>query len=73
MRVVPVICADFVERVVLAGVAEAFGKCYTLSALMRWCAEQEPRVEILEIVTQDEYTHDLVVPFGAAFLSFDTA
>ena len=72
MRVVPVISAEFAERAVLAGVTQTFGNCHTLLALMRWCAEQIPRVQILEIVTQDEYTHDVVLPFGAVFLSFDT-
>lgn len=72
MRVVPVIFAELVEQVVLDGVTESFGGCHTLAALMRWCAEQLPRVQFSEIVTQDEYTHDVVLPFGAAFLSFDT-
>ena len=37
-----------------------------------------PRVQIAEIVTQDEYTHDVVLAFGDGFLelryhlSFDT-
>jgi hypothetical protein len=72
MRVVPVISAELVERVDLDRVAETFGSCHTLAALMRWCAEQSPPVQIAAIVTQDEYTHDVVMPFGAVFLSFDT-
>ena len=31
-----------------------------------------PRVAVAEIVTQDEYTHDVVPPFAEYYLSFDT-
>jgi hypothetical protein len=33
----------------------------------------QPPLTVSEIVTQDEYTHDVVMPFGPAhYLSFDT-
>ena len=57
---------------VLVQVSNAFADCRTLADLMRWCQSQTPYVHVAEIVTQDEYTHDVVLPFGAAFLSFDT-
>lgn len=47
----------------------------TLAELLRWAAAQTPPVAITEIVTQDEYTHDVVVPLDRArslFLAYDT-
>ena len=45
----------------------------TLADVLRWCSAQRPPVLVKEIVTQDEYTHDVVIPFGpAAWLAFDT-
>ena len=49
-----------------------FATWQTLADLMSWCAQQSPRVQVGEIVTQDEYTHDVVLGFGSVFLSFDT-
>jgi hypothetical protein len=62
-----------VAPTVLAAVIAEFGSCYTLADLLAWCARQVPRTEISEIVTQDEYTHDVVLPFvEETYLSFDT-
>jgi hypothetical protein len=61
-----------IDRETLERVTLAFATCFTLADLMQWSASQSPRVQVTEIVTQDEYTHDVVLPFGAHFLSFDT-
>lgn len=46
---------------------------HTLGHLVRWCAEQRPQRNIVEIVTQDEYTHDVVVPYrDELHLVYDT-
>jgi hypothetical protein len=55
-----------------AHAAELFAATYTLADLLRWANAQQPAVPMLEIITQDEFTHDVVLPFGSAFLSFDT-
>ena len=47
----------------------------TLAELLRWAAVQLPPVAVAEIVTQDEYTHDVVLPLDAAralWLAYDT-
>jgi hypothetical protein len=47
----------------------------TLDAVLRWAAAQVPPVTIAGIVTQDEYTHDVVLPFATTrplFLAYDT-
>jgi hypothetical protein len=72
MKNVVVRAAEPVDVVVLDKVGRAFAGCHTLGDLMGWCSAQCPHAQISEIVTQDEYTHDVVLPFGSSFLSFDT-
>ncbi len=72
MVTVPSRPAELVDDSVLADVAHAFARYHTLADLLRWCATQSPHVQVSKIVTQDEYTHDVVLPFGSHFLSFDT-
>ena len=72
MRPVPVPEVGFVDATVLHQVGYTFSTCHTLADLMRWALSQSPTVRITEIVTQDEYTHDVVPPFRDAYLSFDT-
>lgn len=45
----------------------------TLGAVLEWLRAQEPPRIIREIVTQDEYTHDVIVPWSERLvLVFDT-
>ena len=44
----------------------------TLEELIRWCAEQTPPRTIADVITQDEYTHDVVVEDADRWLVFDT-
>ena len=44
----------------------------TLDQAFRWALRQEPRLEPIDVVVQDEYTHDVL--FGArdgSFVVFD--
>lgn len=41
-----------------------------LADVVRWCAAV--RRPIADVVTQDEYTHDVIVPWGARWLVYDT-
>ena len=72
MKSVVVRAAEPVDIVVLDQVGHTFAGCHTLGDLLSWCSAQSPHAQISEIVTQDEYTHDVVLPFGSWFLSFDT-
>ena len=73
MRTLPVrVIGESVDLSIAERVASLFGEIQTLADLLRWVNAQRPAVRVLEIVTQDEFTHDVVVPFGVAFLSFDT-
>lgn len=45
----------------------------TLEALLTFLRAQDPPRSITDVVTQDEYTHDVVVRWSdAVFLVFDT-
>jgi hypothetical protein len=44
----------------------------SLQAVMDWGRQQVPRVDIDSILTQDEYTHDVVIPFEGRYLVYDT-
>lgn len=45
----------------------------TLGPVLEWLRAQEPPRTVREIVTQDEYTHDVVVPWSERLvLVFDT-
>lgn len=54
----------------LAGTLVEVRALETLGDLVGWCARQEPRLAIHDVVVQDEYTHDVVValPGGAALV-----
>ena len=46
----------------------------TLEAVMQWAFARKPPAELLAVITQDEYTHDVL--FRAAddtYLVFDTS
>jgi len=72
MRTVTAHPVESVEPAIIQEVDRTFGACHTLADLMRWGFSQSPAVHITDIVTQDEYTHDVVLPFRDAYLSFDT-
>ena len=72
MRIVPASSVGKVAPAVVALVQTALGRCVTLADVLRWAREQEPPREVAEIITQDEYTHDIVLPLeGEYFLAFD--
>ena len=72
MRSIPTRAVEPPEPSVLSRVTTTFENCHTLADLLRWASQQSPRVHVAEIVTQDEFTLDVVLPFGSVFLSFDT-
>ena len=44
----------------------------SLERVLNWGREQRPPLEIESILTQDEYTHDVLVPFEGRYLVYDT-
>jgi hypothetical protein len=72
MRAVPVSKAGAVESPVIALVAAEVSALLTLADVLAWARRHSPSLQVEEIVTQDEYTHDVVLPFdGRHFLAFD--
>jgi hypothetical protein len=56
----------------MARVAAEVSALLTLADVLAWARRQLPPLQVEEIVTQDEYTHDVVLPFDRGhFLAFD--
>ncbi|MEZ4448115.1 MAG: hypothetical protein R3B09_01465 [Nannocystaceae bacterium] len=56
-----------------AALSAAVGDLHTLREVVRWGAAVDPPRRIIDVITQDEYTHDVVVPIeGGLFLVFDS-
>jgi hypothetical protein len=57
----------------LADLETLTGLWKTLEDVVRWGLAGEPRRLIEEVVVQDEYTHDVVMPYAdGLYLVFDT-
>lgn len=71
-RAVPLIARDGVAPDRVAPLA-ALVEQRTLGDVLAWLRAQTPPRTVTEIVTQDEYTHDVVVRWDdALWLAFDT-
>ncbi len=67
LRVVGTLPAEIVARLAIAP------KLASLAELLTWGLAQSPPCEIVGVVVQDEFTHDVVVRGPApAYLCFDT-
>jgi hypothetical protein len=54
-------------------IARQVASMETLGAVIRWATARSPRAEFVNVVVQDEYTHDVVVRVAAdLFAVFDT-
>jgi hypothetical protein len=72
MRSIPVTGVAPVADAVVARASAALRERLTLADVLQWAREQAPPRQVAEIVTQDEYTNDVVLPFdGGHFLAFD--
>lgn len=49
-----------------------FGRIRTLEDVLRLLSALQQRAALEEVVTQDEYTHDVVVRWPPHYLVFDT-
>jgi len=71
-RSVPVSGVGAVRPDVIARGEAALADRRTVADVLGWARAQSPPRLVAEIVTQDEYTHDIVLPFdGSHFLAFD--
>lgn len=44
----------------------------SLEDVLAWAFAQRPPAELLEVIVQDEFTHDVIVRHGDEYLVFDT-
>ena len=73
MREVSVTEAGSVDRELYDRLAPELRAQRTLGDVLSWGRAQSPPRSVTEIVTQDEYTHDVVVEIDAPYyLVFDT-
>jgi hypothetical protein len=47
-------------------------KLDTLEEVLAWGFAQRPPAEVVEVVVQDEFTHDVVMHRGSEYVVFDT-
>jgi hypothetical protein len=53
-------------------VDDAIPRHNTMEEVVRWGLMAKPPRVVHSIVVQDEYTHDVVMPWGDRFLVYDT-
>lgn len=57
----------------LAALAQAVARLATLQEVVRWGFAHRPAREIVEVIVQDEYSHDVIMTGGdGLYLVFDT-
>lgn len=56
----------------VSGILQVISTFHTLHDLVRWTATLSPPLLISEVITQDEYTLDVLVPLDGLVLVFDT-
>jgi hypothetical protein len=61
---------DAVERDTLS---RAIGAQTTLERVLDWGRAHTPPLTVESVLTQDEYTHDALIPYGSRYLVYDTS
>lgn len=73
MREVPVSEVGTIDRRQAAELAPSLRTRRTLGDVLSWARRQAPPRTVTEIITQDEYTHDVVIGMDErCYLVFDT-
>jgi hypothetical protein len=73
MRSIPILTVCDIASERLAAIEQELGERRTLAHVLEWARTSSPPRQVATIVTQDEYTHDVVLPLDREiFLVFDT-
>jgi hypothetical protein len=57
---------------VVQALSRALEGLTSLQAVLQWAFARTPPSDVREVVVQDEYSHDVVIPWRDHFLVFDT-
>ena len=72
MREVPFTAVGRIPSEVVCQLASEVAQLFTLAEVLAWARRTTSPRQVEEIVTQDEYTHDVVLALdGSRFLVFD--
>ena len=72
-ELVPVTRRDGVSEADFRRHAEVLREHVSLTDVLAWCRQQDPPRDAADVVIQDEFTHDVVVPLGGSlFAVYDT-
>ena len=69
---VPLIDHATLDEATRARLAGIVASQTSLERVLNWGREQRPPVDVEAILTQDEYTHDVLIPFEGRYLVYDT-
>jgi hypothetical protein len=69
---VPLIDYAQLDHAYRDGLAHTVAHHTSLERVLDWSRALRPPVAIEAILTQDEYTHDVLVPFEGRYLVYDT-
>ena len=73
MREVPITKHEAISTPVFERIASELREQRTLADVLAWGRAQTPPRSVTEILTQDEYTHDVIVAYEEKiYLVFDT-
>jgi hypothetical protein len=72
MNTTPLIDYANLDEPTRSRLAETVAAHTSLERVLKWGREQRPPLEIESILTQDEYTHDVLIPFEGRYLVYDT-
>ena len=72
MSDVPLLDYAGLEKESHAELQRAVADHTTLERALDWGRRQQPPLSVETILTQDEYTHDVLVPYGGRYLVYDT-
>lgn len=73
MSEVPLIDHSGLEPAARQRLAAAVARQTTLERALDWGRSREPPLKVETVLTQDEYTHDVLVPFeDGRYLVYDT-
>ena len=72
MSDIPLIDYAKLDETTRQRLAAAVATQTSLEMVLNWGRAQRPPTDIESVLTQDEYTHDVLIPFEGRYLVYDT-